>query len=238
VLKSKRRPIYLFADSQPLFWRDGGNLFLDSVRRLVTRDSPAAAYIGASNGDAPEYYSIFEAAMAGAGVRDCRMISSSFPPEARQFLNEADFILLAGGNVGRGWDVFVETGMKEFVVRRYDEGAVLLGVSAGAAQLGLYGLPEREESPPPGLLATFGLVPLVIDAHDEGRKWGRLRSAIKLLDGSAKGVGIPSGGGLIYHPDRRVEAIRHPLQELSAEGGEVVDALLLPKRDAGPRGFN
>lgn len=208
------QPIYLFADSQLLFWRDGGNLFLDSIIRLVTRASPGAAYLGASNGDAPEYFSIFEAAMAGAGVRNCRMILRSFTPEDRSFLSEADLILLAGGDVERGWDVFVETGMREFVVRRYYEGAVLMGVSAGAVQLGLYAPAESggPDAPPVG---TFGLVPFVIDAHDEGGGWGRLRRAVGLPGVAAQGIGIPTGGGLIYHPDGRVEAIRRPLHKLS-----------------------
>jgi hypothetical protein len=228
-VKPQPQPIYLFADSQPLFWRDGGSLFLDSARRLVTRDSPKAAYLGASNGDAPEYYSIFEAAMAGVGVHNCRMIPGSFPAEDRPFLNEADLILLAGGDVGRGWGVFVKTGIREFVVRRYYEGAVLMGVSAGAAQLGMYGLLERGASTA-GPVRTFGLVPFVIDAHDEGRGWGRLRRAVRLLGGDAKGIGIPTGGGLIYFPDGRVEAVRRPLHELSAEGGGIRDALLLPRQ--------
>jgi cyanophycinase-like exopeptidase len=119
--------------------------------------------------------------------------------------------------------------MRELVVRRYQEGAVLMGISAGAAQLGLYGLPERgasDASP----VSTFGLVPFVIDAHDEGRKWGRLRTAIRVLDGVVKGIGIPAGGGLSYYPDGRVEAIRRPLHQLSSEGGEIRDALLLPKQ--------
>lgn len=225
-----KQPIYLFADSQLLFWRDGGGLFLDSVVGLVPHGSARAAYIGASNGDAPEFYSIFEAAMTGAGVRNCRMILRSFTPEDRSFLSEADIILLAGGDIERGWDVFVETGMREFVVRRYDEGAVLMGVSAGAAQLGMYG-PVEGAAQTTRLLETFGLVPFVIDAHDEGQRWDRLRSAVRLLDGAAKGIGIPTGGGLIYHPERRVEALRHPLHELSIEGGEVKEALLLPKPD-------
>lgn len=214
AVEPDRRPIYLFADSQLLFWRDGGNLFLDSIVRLVTRASPGAAYVGASNGDAPEYYSIFEAAMAGAGVRNCRMILRSFTPEDRAFLSEADLILLAGGDVERGWDVFVETGMREFVVRRYHEGAVLMGVSAGAVQLGLYASTESG-TPAARPSGTFGLVPFVIDAHDEGREWGRLRAAVGRLGGTAEGIGIPTGGGLIYHPDGRVEAIRRPLHKLS-----------------------
>lgn len=222
------QPIYLLADSQLLFWREGGVLFLDSIRRLARRDSPTAAYVGASNGDAPEFYSIFEAAMAGVGVHKRRMILRSFLAEDQSFLREADIIILAGGEVERGWRVLVETGMKEFIVRRYYEGAVLMGISAGAVQLGLYGFIESGAFPAE-MLGMLGIVPFVIDAHDEGRKWEQLRRTIRLLDGATKGIGIPAGGGLIYYPDRRVEAIRHPLLELSAEGGETGDALLLPQ---------
>lgn len=195
----------------------------------MARGSPRAAYLGASNGDAPEYYSIFEAAMGAAGVHNRKMILSSFPAEDRSFLSEADIILLAGGDVERGWGVFVETGMRELVVKKYYEGAVLIGVSAGAVQLGLYGAVEGGPSPA-GLVGTFGLVPFVIDAHDEGQNWGRLRGAVRLLNGGARGVGIPTGGGLIYYPGRGVEAVRRPLHELSAEGGEVREALLPPKQ--------
>jgi hypothetical protein len=225
-VKPNPQPIYLFADSQLLFWGEGGERLLDSVRRLVTRDSPRAAYVGASNGDAPEFYSIFEAAMGGAGVHDRRMILRSFTAEDQSFLKEADIILLAGGDVERGWNVFVETGMREFIVRRYYEGAVLMGVSAGAIQLGLGWVIERGSHAE--LLSTFELAPFVMDAHDEGQKWGRLRRAIRLLDGAAQGVGIPMGGGLIYHPDGSVEAIRRPLHEFSVVAGEVEEALLLP----------
>lgn len=228
-MKTNLQPIYLFADSQLLFWSEGGSLFLDSVRRLVARDEPKAAYIGASNGDAPEYYSIFEAAMNGAGIYHNRMIPRSFAAEDKSFLGEADIILLAGGDVDVGWNVFVETGIREVIIRRYREGAILVGISAGAVQLGLYGFGESE-SPPAEPVDMFKLVPFVVDAHDEARKWSRLRRAVQLLDGTAKGIGIPTGGGLIYHPDERVEAIRHPLYELSVAGGKIKDALLHPKR--------
>jgi hypothetical protein len=226
--KPKPKPIYLFADSRLLFWRDGGNPFLDSIIRLVARDSPKAAYLGASNGDAPEYYSVFEAAMAGASVRNCRMVLRSFPPEDQSFLNEADIILLAGGEVERGWDVFVETGMREFVVRRYYEGAVLVGISAGATQLGLCWPTAGSGVSSGGLLDTFKLVPFVIDAHDEGRQWGRLRGALRLSRGTVMGIGIPAGGGMIYYPGGGVEAVRHPLHELSFEGRAIRESSLPP----------
>lgn len=228
MMMSKLQPIYLLADSQLLFWREGGDLFLDSVRRLVGRDSPKAAYVGASNGDAPEYYSIFEAAMRGAGVRDCRMIRSRFPEEDRAFLSEADIILLAGGDPEAGWRVIVETGMRECVLGRYQDGAVLMGVSAGAVQLGLRCLAE-EGAPSAEAADAFGLVPFVVDAHDEGRGWGRLREALRLPGAAAAGIGIPAGGGMVYHPDGRVEAVRRPLHRLSFEGGGFSEALLLPE---------
>jgi cyanophycinase len=224
------QPIYLFADSQLLFWKTEGMLFLDSIRRVVMDSSPSpkAAYIGASNGDAPEFYSIFEAAMEGIGIRSCEMILSSFPAEDESFLNEADIILLAGGDVEMGWNVFHETGMKEIILRRYYEGAILIGISAGAVQLGLHGLIEKGQSRDE-LFDTFRLVPFIMGAHEERQEWETLKRTIRLLDGTAKGIGIPAGGGLVYYPDQSIEAIRHPLYAFSIEEGEMKHDLLLPK---------
>lgn len=222
------QPIYLFADSQLLFWKNKGEPFLDSISPRVMHSSPKAAYIGASNGDAPEFYSIFEAAMEGIDIRNCKMIRSSFPAEDESFLNEADIILLGGGDVEMGWAVLTERGIKELIMRRYYEGAILIGISAGAVQLGLCGLIEREQSFD-GLIETLKLVPFIIGAHEEGRGWERLKRALQLLNGATKGIGIPTGGGLVYRPGQSIEAIRHPLYVFSVEGGEIRHDLLLPK---------
>ena len=96
------KPLLLLADSQLLFWRRGDTPFLNSVRDVIDVSSPKAAYIGASNGDDPEYYSIFEAAMEMIGIHRCRMAPSSPTDEDISFLNDADIILLAGGDAVRG----------------------------------------------------------------------------------------------------------------------------------------
>jgi peptidase E len=223
------QPIYLFADSQLLFWRDKGTLFLDAIRQPIVPAAPKAAYIGASNGDDPKFYSIFEAAMENIGIRDCRMILSSFTSIDESFMKEADIILLAGGDVERGWTVFSQTGLKELIIKRYYEGAVLIGVSAGAVQLGLFGLLQEEESLNK-LIDTFKLAPFIIGAHEEKQDWKSLREAIELLDGSAKGIGIPSGGGLVYYPDQSIEAIRYPLNEFSMREGLINSSLLFPSQ--------
>jgi cyanophycinase len=222
------QPICLFADSQLLFWRDEGALFLDRVRALMTRARPKAAYVGASNGDDPQFYSIFEAAMENIGIQDCRMILSSFPSGDKQFIADADIILLAGGDVEKGWNVLNEVGLKESIIKRYHEGALLIGISAGAVQLGLFGL-VQEDGSVNKLIDTAGLVPFIISAHEERDEWRDLKEAIQLLNGGANGVGIPAGGGLIYHADETIEAIRYPLVELTVRNGVISQNLLMPQ---------
>lgn len=224
------QPIYLFADSQMLFWRESGMLFLDTLRLRIPRTTPRAAYVGASNGDNPDFYAIFTAAMDGIGITRCRMIPSAPTPEDLSFLDDADLILLAGGDVRRGWDAFSANGLRERVVRRFREGAVLVGVSAGAVQLGLLGWPEDDLSPD-ALFGTFGLVPFVIGAHDEANDWAELRQVVGLRGGSMQGIGIPRGGGAVYYPGMQLEAVRHPLYELTSREDGVVCSVILPPED-------
>ena len=224
------QPIYLFADSQLLFWRTAEGLFLNRITEPLTAAPPRAAYVGASNGDDPQFYAIFEFAMEGIGVRDCRMIRSSFSADDESFIREADIVLLAGGDVERGWQVLSETGLGEIIRKRYQDGAILIGISAGAMQLGMFGIIEGEQSFN-RLIDTFKLVPLVIGAHDEGEAWRSLRETIQLLEGPATGIGIPAGGGLAYYPDGTVEALRKPLYEFTVRDGVVKETLLFPGFD-------
>ena len=221
------KPIFLLADSQLLFWREEtGEPFLARARWLLEEDEPGkkfkAAYLGASNGDAPEFYELFVAAMAEIGITDCRMIPSNPQPEDRSFLHQADLVLLAGGDVERGWDIFELTGLNDAVSQRYYGGSLLIGVSAGAVQLGLKGWNEDEK-----IFDTFRLVPFVVDVHDEP-DWHRLSQIVPRAGEHARGFGIPSGGGALFHPDYSVEPVRHPLVEMSRTEQGVQQSLLLP----------
>jgi len=224
---SQRQPLYLLADSQLLFWKRQDRLLLEAALDGLARDARlSAAYIGASNGDRPEFYGIFEAAMDAIGITDRRMIDSSFGPDDRAFLERARLIVLAGGDVRLGWNTFEKTGMKEAILGRYAQGAILVGISAGAVQLGRYGIVETPESHATELLDVFNLVPAVIDTHDERAEWAQLSRAIQLLEGAAIGLGIPSGGGVIVHADTTIEPLRHPAHEFRFEGTQVTHSLL------------
>lgn len=211
------QPLYLLADSQLLFWKRDDRLLLECALDGFHEAPPSAAYIGASNGDRTEFYGIFEAAMDAVGVTDRRMIDSSFGPDDRTFLDRAQLIVLAGGDVRLGWNTFEKTGMRDVISSRHAKGAVLVGISAGAIQLGRYGIVETPNAERMELLDVFDLVPLVVDAHDERAGWARLSRAIQTLDGSVTGLGIPTGGGVIAHMDGAIEALRHPAHRLTFE---------------------
>ncbi len=227
-----RQPLYLFADSQLLFWKPQGKLLLEGVVAGHADQPPAAAYIGASNGDREEFYSIFVAAMDAVGITDRRMIRASFDSEDRAFMERAQLVLLAGGDVQLGWNTFEKTGMKELILERYAQGATLVGVSAGAVQLGRQTVFNTEESASLELIDVFNLVPAIIDVHDEQREWARLSRTIHMLEGTVSGIGIPAGGGIVAHPDGTLEALRRPADEFSWNGTRVKQSILLPVEKA------
>lgn len=227
-MTSSFKPLYLFADSQLLFWKENGQFFLESIKANFSSAHPKAAYLGASNGDQPEFFAMFQEAMSCAGIEDCRMVTAAVTKEDLDYLDKADLILLAGGDVELGWKAYSAKGLKAVLGRRYSEGAVIIGVSAGAVQLGRYGIrelgPDRRE-----LFETFSLVPYLIDAHDERNDWLRLKNTLSLLGHDSTAIGIPTGGGLIYYPDQGLEPVRHAVDEFRHGEGGIERNILMPE---------
>ncbi len=230
-------PIVCLADSQLLFWRDPdrGEPWLQRLRALLPAEAPRAAYVGASNGDDPAFYGLFAAAMESLGIADHRMIRSSFPAEDRESLASADLVLLAGGDVLRGWRVFEQGDLREAIAARHFAGAVLVGVSAGAVQLGWLAAPEATGSVAGEPVFTFRLVPAVVGVHEEETDWRSLRRLVASSEVPVRGLGIPAGGGLLYHPGGEVEPVRRPVHELVLRDGALRHNLLLPPEGHGER---
>ncbi len=211
-------PLFLLADSQLLFRGAGGDggrgSILDRVRDHLS-EAPRAAYLGAANGEEPTFYELFEAAMEAAGIGEARMVRSIYGDDDREWLEGADLVVLSGGDVERGWRAFRQAGIDEALQRRYADGAVLLGVSAGAVHLGW---------------GYLNLVSALIGAHDEEADWGEVRRRMGKSREKVRGLGIPTGGALVYHPDGAVEAVRRPVHELvwDEDGEEIRASLLLP----------
>ena len=233
------KPIFLFADSQALFWHTTEGLFIERIRKAIEEDNNrpkgdiTAAYIGASNRDKTEYYDIFVNAMNQIGITDCRHIKSKPTEDDYKYLRKADVVLLAGGSIINGWNVMQETELQERIVNCYHNGAVLVGISAGAIQLGLRGW-KTTKNIPKDVFTTFQIVPAVIDVHDEEGDWIFLAHMVEYLGETNRGYGIPTGGGAVYHPDWSFEAVRHHLVEYFYVDRQIKRSLIFPKQKGMP----
>lgn len=219
------KPLYLLADSQLFFWKSGGDSLAERIRADLDSANPKAAYIGASNGDQPEFYSLFEAAMESMEISDCRMVPSQPSREDMLFLENADLIVLSGGDVELGWQVFEQNGLKELLPRKRFDGAILMGVSAGAVQFGLGCLSNSSQ---PKQIDMFRFAPFYIGAHDEGNDWWDLRALVNLSQADARAIGLPAGGGAVYYSDGTLEPLRQPLIEIVKEDAKISENLMAP----------
>lgn len=218
------KPVLLLADSQLLFRRKGDVNFLQLF--LSDLKKGKAAYIGAANNDRPEFYQIFTSALSGFEALECRHVKQEFTEEDQRFLNEANLILLAGGDLHRGWQIMKETGMSQFIINRYYKGAYLIGVSAGAVHCGLAALNEQGD-----LLELLKCLPFVVDVHQDQENWERLKKTIETFNNPyVFGLGIPLGCGVIYHPDHSLELLNKPAFLFEMKEGNIQGQMLLPEK--------
>ena len=212
---NKVKPIYLLADSQLLFWKDDEGEYLLSGLPRIYGPHARVAYLGASNHYQNEFYDIFLSAMENIGFSICQSVRGNIEQD-RAFLQKADVIVLAGGDTWHGWQTLHEEGLDELVVERYLQGATLIGVSAGAVQLGLAGWVVSDEHKFQ-VFPTFQLVPYIVGVHEEPN-WTQFEQVLNTCAEKHAAFGIPSGGGAIIHPDLFVEPVRHPLMEIDEHG--------------------
>lgn len=149
--------LFLLADSAPLFDDD-------FVARLGNCSEMPGVYIGASNGDRPEYFEIAEAFFQLLGASP----SVHLRAETESYLADPDrasVIILAGGDVGRGWRYLNKPVIRDWLETQRKAGSVFLGISAGAIHLG-QGLNEQGRLRPYLNWLKDGIA-----AHEEASGW-------------------------------------------------------------------
>jgi peptidase E len=221
------KPILLLADSQLLFLKDEKHeYYLHSFVSELKDKSPLCAYIGASNNDEPAFYEIFVEAMNNVGFSDCKMITSSFNEEEQAFLEKADLILLAGGDTEQGLKVFREKGIEEILRKKYSEGTMLIGVSAGAIQLGWQSFTSFDN---PEVTEGLKFIPFMVLVHLMREEYQKVELLLKETDSIKRAYEIPFGGGLIFHPDNTLEALRKPINEFILKDDKFTHTLIFPE---------
>ena len=139
-------------------------------------------------------------------------------------MEEAHLMLLAGGDVELGWRTFEQNGLKELIPRKRFDSAVLMGLSAGAIQLGLGCLSNSAQ---PKQIEMFRFAPFYVGAHDEENDWWDLRALVNLSQVDARGIGLPAGGGAVYFADGTLEPLRKPLIEIVKEDSKITENVML-----------
>ena len=214
------RPIIVLADSQLLFYREDDVPYIRRIRALFDQHTTlSAAYIGASNGDKPEFYEMFQAAMESIDITDCKHITTALTPTQLHFLRNANIIMLSGGDIYQGWQTVRH--LEPILRQARNNGAVLIGTSAGAIQLGQIGWHNKAYLSNTDLFATLGFIPAIFSAHEEQRDWPFLQQLISQTAGCLPGLGLPAGGGAIVTPDNQIQAIRRALAHAELDGEEV-----------------
>ena len=181
-----------------------------------------AAYFGATSYDKQDYFEIFKEAARTLDFLDEQIIHVS----ANNARNQQDLvgqrsalILLSGGDTRAGWHVMQSSGLATAIRRAAAEGAVIVGVAAGAVQMGLDGYemrsiaspffmgtdnnlpmssPDTRSAPNPSF-PTLGIVPYVLGAHDEEHDWYDTRRALLGLPDQTIAIGLTYGSGMIVH---------------------------------------
>ena len=224
LLTTPYKPIFLLADSQLLFSNKDERFYsclMENLKEAREKGALKAAYLGASNGDDPVFYEIFVGFCQNLEIDDHRMIPATPSEDDYHYFEQAHLILLAGGDIKRGWDAFVANGLDKKIIERYSQAAILIGVSAGAVQLAQQGWYEAANFRTKWF-STFQLVPLLIDVHDDP-SWERLQRKLLKEGKYAKGIGISKGNGAIYHPDGAIEAIKRSLVEFTIPSTDEED---------------
>lgn len=215
------KPLILLADSQLLFFKENDRPYIRRLRQLFEPGkSLSAAYIGASNGDQAEYYDMFELAMQSIGIEQCKHITSALTPDGLRFIENADIILLSGGDIWLGWQTLDK--IAPLLQQAREKGAVLIGTSAGSVQMGQLGYRDKPYLSNTDLFATLGYIPAIFGAHEEQQNWRSLRQVVSHTAGCLPGLGIQTGAGVIITPDNNLQAIRKPVMSFGVVENQLV----------------
>ena len=208
----KPKPIYLLAGGRRGS-RTEGDPILETVVKKIGKPAPSVAYVGAANGDSPDFFKWMTSylQMAGAGeVRLAPMAGKGADlEEARHVLNTADSVFISGGDVEAGMRQLEEKNLNSVFGSLYRRGVLFFGSSAGSIMLAKCWIRWRD--PADDLTAEIfpcmGLADVVCDTHGEAEGWEELHCFLKLTGTDRVGYGIPTGLALCIHPDGSVEAI-------------------------------
>ena len=197
---------------------------------------PLVAWVGAANGDQRAWYERVAKVLRdryGAEVELARTVPTvEFDAaETRSLIEAATMIYIGGGDVGLLAERVRALGLDEQIRRRHREGALVVGVSAGAIGLTRYWVQfpdDNFEIEKPTRFSCIGALEVAVDCHDEESDWEELRALLEAWEREEPGAtvdayGIPMGGALEIAPGGAVTHLGPAPKWLRLDGGRIVE---------------
>ena len=219
-------PIYLLAGG-PGAKRQSPDPILQMALRELGKTKPTVAYIGAAHGDSLMFFLFIKRLITAAGAGKVELVplvkKKSDIEKAQSIIQSADCIFVSGGDVKEGMRVLTERSVIALIKKRYNEGALIIGVSAGSIMLAKQWIdwPDENNEASAKLFPCMNIAPVLCDTHGEEDEWNELHSLMRLAEGDQIGYGIPSGGAMRISPDGVVEAISMPLFRIEQQGSKI-----------------
>jgi len=219
-------PIYLIAGG-PGAKRQSPDPILQMALHELNKTKPSVAYIGAAHGDSLTFYLFIKRLIVAAGAGKVELVplvkKKSNIETAQSILQSSDCIFVSGGDVSEGMRVLTERSVIPLIRKRYNEGALIIGVSAGSIMLAKQWInwPDENDEASAELFPCMNIAPVLCDTHGEEDKWNELHSLLRLTADDQIGYGIPGGGALRISMDGAVEAINMPLYRIERKGDKI-----------------
>jgi hypothetical protein len=194
---------------------------------------PQVAWIGAASNDSRPWFERVARVLRQRYDADMRMahtVGMADVAETRARLESAQMIYLGGGDVAQLAERMRALGLDEIVRRRRRDGALIVGVSAGAIGLTRWWVEFPDDNPAlerPTRFACIGAVECAVDCHDEDGDWEELRALLGAWGGEepdavVDAYGIPTGGA-IEVTDGGVTPLGPAPKRLRLDRGRIVE---------------
>ena len=221
------KPVWLLAGG-PGSRRRGPDPLIQRALSLAGKPSPTVAYVGAPSGDNRAFFVMIAALLKKAGAGEVTLVRfCGRRPDlerARAELDRADLVFVTGGDVEEGMRVLEATGAVAGLRELAARGVPFLGVSAGSIMLARSWVRWRDprDEASAELFPCLGIADVWCDTHGEAEGWEELAALARIAPEGSVGHGIPTGAGLVVHPDGALEAAGSPVHRFESRAGAAV----------------
>lgn len=185
-----RPRLVMLADSSPLFLERGRLWRFLSERREVV--SPRVAYVGAANGDDPQWFELFKSSLVVLPRAQVFHVVAPYRDKGCRLLSRCDWVFLAGGDPWKAMALLKAGDAWQILKEHWRQEKLLMGLSAGAMMLGESMFTESGS----GLIKALDCVPYVVEPHGEKGDWKMLK--LHLRNGDPLGLALPLGAAVAF----------------------------------------